>query len=127
MRPLSPSGPAGGRSAPSPAILIALSLLRTARDKAIEMQLDPKEFALRLSALFAAGLNETDVRWLLAGGLVEQAQERRRPDAGRRSFRHMANLALEHFQFHSDVVRASRLHNRRCRRDARTTMKLKML
>jgi hypothetical protein len=95
MRP-PPSGPPGGGSdpAPSSSILTALSLLRRARDAAVELRLDPWEFAVSLTELLAAGLTGTDVRRLVAGGLAEHAHERVRPQSDRRSFRRMANLAF---------------------------------
>jgi hypothetical protein len=95
MWPL-PSGPTGSGPDPAPSspILTALSLLRRARDAAIELGLDPWEFAISLTELVAAGLSGADVRRLVAGGLAEHAQERVQPGADHRSFNRMMNLAL---------------------------------
>jgi hypothetical protein len=72
----------------------ALLILRRARDVARELQADPWELAVGISELLAVGLSGTDVRWLVARGLVEHALERLAPGTANRTFRRMRNLAL---------------------------------
>jgi hypothetical protein len=93
--PPPPSGAnGGGPGPPPPPSLAALALLCRARDAALELRLDPWEFAVSLTDLFAAGADSTVVRQLLAGGLAEHGHERVRPTAARRCIHRMANLAL---------------------------------
>src|SRR5262249_12784940 len=46
----------------------------------------PWEFAVEVGQLHAAGVNNTDLRWLLSRGYAEHARERRRARARRRAF-----------------------------------------
>ncbi len=87
------SGPAARPAVHSPT-LTGLSLLQAALDAAAKLNLNRWEFAVRLPALHAEGLNETMVRELVARGWAEHAHEQIRPGANRRSFRRIANLAL---------------------------------
>ena len=70
----------------------ALAALWRAYACARDLRLDPREFSLRLLHLISLGANESDLRWLVANGYVDQADElttfrdparRFRPSAGR--------------------------------------------
>jgi hypothetical protein len=71
---------------PSPTVLTALGLLKRARDAAFEMGLDPWELAVKITHLIAAGISGEDVRQMMLCGLVQRRDERRRNEAGERSF-----------------------------------------
>jgi hypothetical protein len=71
-----------------------LDLLHKARTTANDLRLDPWEFALSRAALAGVGAGETDLRRLLALGLVEHADEREPARRGRRAFRSIATFAL---------------------------------
>ena len=73
---------------------VALCLLRDAASDAHAIACDVWEFAVGIDELFAAGLRSTDLRWLLAHGLVEHAVEEPQPNAPRRQFRQVANLSF---------------------------------
>src|SRR5436853_5118628 len=77
-----------------PRVFAALRLLATARTAALQLRLEPWEFAPGLPELLTSGLSGTEVRCLVARGLAEHALERIRPTPGRRTFRKIANLAL---------------------------------
>jgi hypothetical protein len=94
MNPSSPSLPAADSPVPSPMIVTGLSMLARTRAAAIELKLDPLDFAVDLPTLVAAGPSVTDVRWLVAGGFVEQVRPRLQKNSGRRSSRRMADLTL---------------------------------
>src|SRR5262249_28229067 len=53
----------------------ALAHLKRARDCADDVQADPWDFGLEIGQLYAAGLTITDLRWMVARGLVEHADE----------------------------------------------------
>jgi hypothetical protein len=72
----------------------ALTMLRDARDGASDLGLCPAEFAIEVGQLHAAGLGNTDLRWLIGKGFVEQVQELLRPQSASRSFRRSASLAI---------------------------------
>jgi hypothetical protein len=59
----------------SDGIRSALALLKRARDCAEDVQADPWDFGLEIGQLYAAGLTVTDLRWMVARGLVEHAEE----------------------------------------------------
>ncbi len=59
----------------SEGIRVALALLKRARDCADDVQADPWDFGLEIGQLYAAGLTITDLRWLVAKGFVEHADE----------------------------------------------------
>jgi hypothetical protein len=65
--------------------LSALGLLKRAREVAAELRLDPREFAVSLAQLVTTGLGLNCVRALLAGGLVDVAEEPGRGRSGRLS------------------------------------------
>jgi hypothetical protein len=94
MHPQDPSGPENGFSAPSPALGNALTLLQNARNAAIELKLDPWEFAVGLPMLVTVGLSVMDVRQLLADGLAECRPELTPSDSGQRSFDAVADRPL---------------------------------
>jgi hypothetical protein len=94
MRPDPDEPVAEGVDCIPPQIITALVLLRRACEVARQLRLDSWQFAVGLPELLALGLNGTEVRWLLACGLVEHALERVNPETKSRSFRRMANLAL---------------------------------
>ena len=73
---------------------VALCLLRDAVSDARAIACDVWEFAVGIDELLAAGLRSTDLRWLLAHGLVEHAVEEPQPNAPRRQFRQIANLSF---------------------------------
>jgi hypothetical protein len=89
----SPSG-AALSAARRARLSVALPLLREAFEDAQELGRDPWQFAVTDRALTAAGLIETDLRWLVAHGYANHAVERSRPDACRRDFRPAGNLVL---------------------------------
>jgi hypothetical protein len=71
-----------------------LLLLRDALERARELKHDPWEFAVNIRQLRAAGLTNTDLRWLVCKGYAEHALEGISAGAGRRSFLKLASLAL---------------------------------
>jgi hypothetical protein len=73
----------------------ALEELRTAWNAAQSCELDPWEFAVGIGALFRAGVTETELRYLLAKGLAERANEATRPNDTTRRFRSVKSLALD--------------------------------
>ena len=77
-----------------PRVLATLRLLAAARAAALQLRLDPWEFALGLCELLASGLSGTEVRCLVARGLAQHVLEQIRPAFGRRTFRQVANLGL---------------------------------
>jgi hypothetical protein len=84
---LTPSGAGGVEGPPpSPTVLAALAMLKRARDAALELGLSPWDLAVGITHLIAVGASCEDVRRLVAGGLVERRDERRRDEAGVRSF-----------------------------------------
>jgi hypothetical protein len=75
-------------------VLTALALLLDAWDGAGDLCLDPREFAVELGELYAAGLNATLVRWLIGKGYVQHLRERPARGAGARTFQVAAGLGL---------------------------------
>jgi hypothetical protein len=73
--------------------LAGLRHLAEARAAALAVGTEPWEFAVSLPDLYAAGVGCTEVRWLIARGLVDHAAERFGPGP-RRRFRRVAALAL---------------------------------
>src|SRR5437588_8758726 len=73
-----PFGSAGRANGPPPSssMLAALVLLQRARDVALELGLDPGEFAVDIVHLIALGLDGGDIRHLLTAGLAEHRDER---------------------------------------------------
>ena len=71
-----------------------LLLLRDALKRAGELRQDAWDFAVKIRKLRAAGLTNSDLRWLVCKGYAEHAVEQESADAGRRSFLPLANLAL---------------------------------
>jgi hypothetical protein len=69
-------------------------LLRKAHEAAQELRRTPWEFAVEIGELHAAGLSNTDLRYLLCEGYVVHAVEQIRLAPGCRSFQKLANLAL---------------------------------
>jgi hypothetical protein len=63
-----------------------LVLLRDAWDCAHDNELDPWQFAVEIDALRAAGLTNTDLRWLINRGLLEHRCEQTRPGDRSRRF-----------------------------------------
>lgn len=57
------------------AVIDCLSTLLRAREYAADLDVDPWKFAVEWRLLKARGLEETDVRWLVAGSLVEARRE----------------------------------------------------
>ena len=89
----------GGKAPPrvldDPRIRGALSLaLAEARGMAEASGHSPWDFALELQALGQVGAGHSQLRWLIAEGLVEHKLETSRTGAATRSFRHIKNLAL---------------------------------
>jgi hypothetical protein len=75
-------------------IRIALSLLQSARVSALELRRSAWEFAVEISQLHAAGVTNTDLRWLLCKGYVEHGAERIRAAGSQRSFLRLTGLAI---------------------------------
>ena len=71
-----------------------LLLLRDALQRAGELRQDAWDFAVEIRKLRAAGLTNSDLRWLVCKGYAEHAVEGRNTDVSRRSFLRLANLAL---------------------------------
>jgi hypothetical protein len=94
MNPRTPSKPAPDPSVLSPTIVAGLSLLARARDAAVVLKLDPRDLAVDLPKLIAAGLSVADVRWIVAGSFAERAQKPTPKKSGRRSSRRSAEAAL---------------------------------
>ena len=68
------------------AVIDALASLLRAREYADEVGLDPWKFAVEWRLLKARGLEETDIRYLVARGLVEFRREISLPSAFERTF-----------------------------------------
>ncbi len=86
MPPPLPGMVGGAVEPPSPSMLIALALLQRARDAAVDLRVDRWEFAVNLAQLVVAGLSCEDIRQIVADGLAECADERRRTRAATRLF-----------------------------------------
>ena len=71
-----------------------LTVLLEAVEAARELQRDVWDFAVEIHNLHNDGLTNTDLRWLVCNGYVEQAIETTRPQAARRTFRPARNLML---------------------------------
>jgi hypothetical protein len=76
-----------------PAQHAGLLLLREAYDQSAQLGYDHWQFAVELDELIRVGLTRTDVRVLVALGLVRHAAEKRHPAAGR-TFRRLGTLRL---------------------------------
>ena len=74
------------RLAISDGIRAALALLKRARDCADDVQADPWDFGLEIGQVYAAGLTITDLRWMVAKGLVAHADETSAHGDAHRSF-----------------------------------------
>ncbi|MGO9109002.1 MAG: hypothetical protein ACLP9L_07195 [Thermoguttaceae bacterium] len=72
----------------------ALAYLWKAFAYARDMELDPWGFALGLAYLVKLGVSETDLRWLVLNGYVEQAEEQTTSRDSTRRFRLRANVAF---------------------------------
>jgi hypothetical protein len=71
-----PDGPEISSDLPiSGGLRAALALLQHALDCAKDAQAPPWDFALEIGQLYAAGLTITDLRWMVAKGFVEHADE----------------------------------------------------
>src|SRR5437588_11667436 len=79
---------------PNLRIRLALALLHEAYDLAQAVQRDVWQFALEIGRLWAAGVTNTDLRWLLCQGYVLQGLERTPEGAPQRSFRPLGSLVL---------------------------------
>ena len=75
-------------------ILLALSMLRDAWDGARDLQVPAEEFALEMRPFYAAGLTNTDLRWLVAKGYVDHLQEQIDAQTGSRLFRRSHSLTI---------------------------------
>jgi hypothetical protein len=75
-------------------ILLALSMLRDAWDGARDLQVPPEEFAVEMRPFYAAGLTNTDLRWLVAKGYVDHLQEQIDARTGGRLFRRSCSLTI---------------------------------
>jgi hypothetical protein len=95
MRPISdlPSAQPSPRIF-APAVQAALQLLGEAHGCAVELNKDPWQFGLEWTALEAAGLTHSQVRWLLCQGYVHTAVETTSVRAKQRTFRAVASLTL---------------------------------
>ncbi len=80
----------------SPPVLAqgGLRLLLEASHRVRELKADDWEFAVEIECLHAAGLTNTDLRWLVSRGYALQAVERIKPGARLRTFQRVANLSL---------------------------------
>lgn len=70
----------------------ALRLLLQAHDYAMELRQDTWDWAVELAALRTAGLSNSDLRWLVAKGLVDHAVEATAADDAARHFRRVPLL-----------------------------------
>lgn len=77
-----------------PRLRAGLALLLEAQNCASELNLDPWDFSLELRTLQNAGLGDSQLRWLLAQGYLQQAVDMTPAFADRRTFRAIANLTL---------------------------------
>src|SRR5436190_20341115 len=94
MAPLARPMPATAAGALNPRLRAALALLLAAADGARAVRRSAWEFAVEIRELRAAGVSNTDLRWLVCQGYAEGALEQRRTGAGRRSFLPLTTLAL---------------------------------
>jgi hypothetical protein len=85
-----PSRTANDSGIPNLRIRLTLTLLHEAYDLAQAVQRDAWQFALEIGRLWAAGVTNTDLRWLLCQGYVQQGLERTPDGAPQRSFRPLA-------------------------------------
>jgi hypothetical protein len=76
----------------SPQIQAAVVQLSEAHDYARQTQSDLWEFAIEIGALGALGLSRDELRWLVASGCAECAQEITRRGDTVRQFRPMQNF-----------------------------------
>lgn len=77
-----------------PAVQPGLRLLLAAQQYAEHLDRDIWDFALEASSLREAGLSNSDLRWLICVGFVQQACEVSLPGAPRREFRGQGGLSL---------------------------------
>ncbi|MEX2113734.1 MAG: hypothetical protein WD845_11145 [Pirellulales bacterium] len=85
---------ATARSEIHPHLKEALSLLLQAHDYALELGQDDWDMAVELDALRTARLTNSDLRWLLAKGLIDHAVEATAPGDSARHFRHSPLLSF---------------------------------
>ena len=82
-----PNGPGESNDLPiGEGIRAALTLLRHARDCALDAQAPAWDFALEIGQLYAAGLTITDLRWMVVKEFVEHADETSVHGSEHRSF-----------------------------------------
>jgi hypothetical protein len=67
-------------------IFLALNLLEEAHDGACDLELDAWQFAVESHQLYLAGLNNTDLRWLIGSSCVEHRWEEHQAQREARSF-----------------------------------------
>src|SRR5690348_1168437 len=75
-------------------ILHALSMLRDAWEASQDLQVPAEDFALEMRPFYAAGLTNTDLRWLVAKGYVDHLQEQIDARTGGRLFRRSHSLTI---------------------------------
>lgn len=73
---------------------LGVQLLRDAWECARELNHDPWQLALDIATLTAAGLSQTDLRWLITRGYSEHGEELTQPTNPHRRFRIIKSLAL---------------------------------
>jgi hypothetical protein len=73
---------------------VGFALLREACDDARATGCDPWQFAVTVGELVGAGLRVTDLRWLVAVGVLDHAVELRTRSRSRRAFRRLPSTAV---------------------------------
>ncbi len=75
-------------------IQMGLKLLWEASQTAQTVNRDSWEFAVEIGQLYAVGLTNSDLRWLLCQGYAQHATEQIQDGRAARTFQQLANLAL---------------------------------
>ena len=84
----------GANVEPADRMAKALGLLLEARQYAVQLAHQEWDFAVEIRHLRAAGLTDSDLRWLAAKGFVEHAREISLPSDESREFRGVGRLIL---------------------------------
>lgn len=78
----------------TPSMRRGMELLTVAYDYAREVQRDDWEFALEIQSLAAAGVNNSELRWLVCKGLVRHAEEKNSDGKKARAFQQAGDVTF---------------------------------
>jgi hypothetical protein len=78
----------------TPSLRRGIEMLSVAYDYAKEVQRDAWEFALEIHCLTAAGVNNSELRWLVCKGLARHAEEKVSPGKKGRVFQNLGDVTF---------------------------------